>query len=145
MDCPSCDGLLEKLDFTGFEVDRCSSCRGIWFDSGEIESYVSSRIDKSASKLSLRFEPTYRSLFLHCPRCQSQTLNPGQAKGGRHLHRCSNCSGAFVPKRSLSSLDVALAPPSWTESVLRGLDAGASSNVLETIIQLIDGLFDEAC
>ena len=35
MQCPKCNAKMEKVVFEGVEVDRCTSCRGIWFDFGE--------------------------------------------------------------------------------------------------------------
>jgi Zn-finger nucleic acid-binding protein len=37
MKCPDCSNVLITLEFDGFEIDRCFSCRGIWLDSGELE------------------------------------------------------------------------------------------------------------
>jgi uncharacterized protein len=35
MQCPKCNASMEKVIFEGVEVDRCSGCRGIWFDFQE--------------------------------------------------------------------------------------------------------------
>ena len=35
MQCPKCNAKMEKVVFEGVEVDRCTNCRGIWFDFGE--------------------------------------------------------------------------------------------------------------
>ena len=35
--CPKCGENLENVVFAGIEVDRCLSCKGIWFDSFEAE------------------------------------------------------------------------------------------------------------
>ncbi len=35
--CPKCRGKLEQVGWAGVEVDRCLSCKGIWFDSLEAE------------------------------------------------------------------------------------------------------------
>lgn len=41
MQCPLCrDEVLEPHVRNGVEVDRCSRCRGIWLDRGEIDKLV---------------------------------------------------------------------------------------------------------
>ena len=37
MNCPRCTSTLEELDRDGITIDRCTSCRGIWLDRGELE------------------------------------------------------------------------------------------------------------
>jgi Zn-finger nucleic acid-binding protein len=37
MNCPKCRAAIEKVDYQGIEVDRCTACEGIWFDSLEEE------------------------------------------------------------------------------------------------------------
>jgi hypothetical protein len=41
MKCPRCDGSeLEERVRDGITVDRCSGCRGIWLDRGELERLI---------------------------------------------------------------------------------------------------------
>jgi Zn-finger nucleic acid-binding protein len=43
MTCPRCDRSdtqLEELDRDGVTIDRCTSCRGIWLDRGELEKLL---------------------------------------------------------------------------------------------------------
>ena len=37
MKCPKCGSDMEKVAYEGIEVDRCTGCRGIWFDMLEHE------------------------------------------------------------------------------------------------------------
>ena len=37
MNCPKCASPMEKVSYDAFEVDRCSTCGGIWFDMREME------------------------------------------------------------------------------------------------------------
>lgn len=37
MRCPKCGGHLETIAFKGVEIDRCTSCSGVWLDEGELE------------------------------------------------------------------------------------------------------------
>jgi hypothetical protein len=38
MKCPKCGKQLQELLIDGVYVDRCSGCRGIWLDQGELET-----------------------------------------------------------------------------------------------------------
>lgn len=38
MRCPKCGMELIEIDYKGIQVDKCSSCDGIWFDAGELEA-----------------------------------------------------------------------------------------------------------
>jgi uncharacterized protein len=41
MRCPRCENVvLEEIDRSGVTVDRCTSCRGIWLDRGELEKLL---------------------------------------------------------------------------------------------------------
>lgn len=38
--CPKCDATTDAVNYggdTGFIIDRCTSCRGIWLDGSELE------------------------------------------------------------------------------------------------------------
>jgi len=35
MNCPKCNAVMEKVTFQRIEVDRCTNCKGIWFDFAE--------------------------------------------------------------------------------------------------------------
>jgi Zn-finger nucleic acid-binding protein len=37
LNCPKCKASMEKLAFAGTTVDRCVSCKGLWFDASERE------------------------------------------------------------------------------------------------------------
>ncbi len=37
MRCPKCGDKLEEVKFEEILVDRCTSCKGIWLDHGELE------------------------------------------------------------------------------------------------------------
>jgi Zn-finger nucleic acid-binding protein len=41
MNCPRCQNAqLTELDRDGITLDRCTSCRGIWLDRGELEKLL---------------------------------------------------------------------------------------------------------
>lgn len=38
MHCPKCGMKLIEIDYKGVKVDECSECKGVWLDSGELET-----------------------------------------------------------------------------------------------------------
>lgn len=42
MKCPACNTLeLVKTERQGFDIDYCPTCRGIWFERGELDKILS--------------------------------------------------------------------------------------------------------
>ncbi len=37
MKCPKCGSDLEEVNHGNVMIDRCTTCRGIWLDAGELE------------------------------------------------------------------------------------------------------------
>jgi hypothetical protein len=37
MRCPKCGRKLEETTYRKVRIDRCSGCRGVWLDTGELE------------------------------------------------------------------------------------------------------------
>ena len=37
MKCPKCGEDLQEVDMSGIKVDRCTVCRGTYFDAGELD------------------------------------------------------------------------------------------------------------
>lgn len=35
--CPKCGAHLIEVTYKGVEIDKCSSCSGLWLDCGELE------------------------------------------------------------------------------------------------------------
>ena len=38
MHCPKCGMKLIEIDYKDIQVDKCSSCEGVWLDAGELEA-----------------------------------------------------------------------------------------------------------
>ena len=37
MHCPKCGMALEEITYHDIKVDRCTECRGVWLDKGELD------------------------------------------------------------------------------------------------------------
>jgi uncharacterized protein len=42
MICPVCDSDMIVVEYHDIELDYCTECRGVWFDSGELELLLKS-------------------------------------------------------------------------------------------------------
>ncbi|MBE0431409.1 MAG: zf-TFIIB domain-containing protein [Dehalococcoidia bacterium] len=42
MICPVCESAMIVVEYHDVELDYCDSCRGVWFDSGELELLLES-------------------------------------------------------------------------------------------------------
>jgi len=42
MKCPKCGGQMTEIDMSSLKVDKCSSCKGLYFDNGELEVLLKS-------------------------------------------------------------------------------------------------------
>ena len=43
MNCPKCKAEMELVQIGGIEIDRCTRCKGIWFDQQEQSLIKSAR------------------------------------------------------------------------------------------------------
>ena len=70
--CPKCGGSLEPVVCAGIEVDRCLSCKGIWFDSLEAEQLKaiqgSESLDIGDPETGSQLDQLTRDI--ECPRCE---------------------------------------------------------------------------
>jgi ribosomal protein L37AE/L43A len=45
MHCPKCGADLKEERYQGIAIDRCTECKGIWFDAGEAESLLEKELN----------------------------------------------------------------------------------------------------
>ena len=112
MRCPKCRADMEQVDYEGTEIDRCTICKGIWFDAGEIDLLRDRQAaaavdvgDASVGRKSNKMDD------YQCPRCSGtmvRVVDPQQ----RHIwfETCSSCNGSFLDAgelRDLSTVNIA--------------------------------------
>lgn len=112
MRCPKCRADMQPVKHEGVEVDRCGSCRGLWFDAGEIEALADAQaavaVDIGDARVGKRLNSVddYR-----CPRCggtMARRVDPQQ----QHIwyESCTACDGSFFDAgefRDLAQLTIA--------------------------------------
>ena len=111
MRCPKCRSDMDILEFEGTQVDRCSTCHGLWFDPGELERL---RNRKAAAAIDIGDATTgkvHNAIDQYrCPRCgggMSRLVDSTQ----RHIwyEACTRCGGSFFDAgefRDLATLSV---------------------------------------
>ncbi|MFB0556725.1 MAG: zf-TFIIB domain-containing protein, partial [Dehalococcoidia bacterium] len=51
MICPTCKSDMIVVEYNKIELDYCTNCQGVWFDSGELELLLESMSLESANVL----------------------------------------------------------------------------------------------
>lgn len=97
MNCPKCDGPMETVVFREIEIDRCSSCGGIWFDEFErlsLESLAGAEaidIGDAGRGRELNEKDRYP-----CPRCGNPMIRMVDPKQPHiWFEQCGSCHGTF--------------------------------------------------
>jgi uncharacterized protein len=109
--CPKCRERMETVRFQDIEVDRCTRCKGIWFDLLEHVALkhrrdseaVDTGADSARVKL-LRNELNAQG-DIDCPVCRTRMVrlvDPRQS----HIwyEKCQNCSGIFLDAGEFTDL-----------------------------------------
>jgi Zn-finger nucleic acid-binding protein len=106
MRCPKCRSDMEQIEVDGVQVDRCTTCRGLWFDPGEIELL---RNRKAAAALDIGLVATGKAQnaidHYRCPRCGGEMVrmvDPQQT----HIwyEQCASCHGSYFDAGEFTDL-----------------------------------------
>lgn len=97
MDCPKCGHPMESVEFEGIEVDRCTLCKGLWFDLLEHERLR----ELAGSEVIDCGDPDVGALFnqddrISCPRCSAQMIRMVDSRQPHiWFESCGVCHGVF--------------------------------------------------
>jgi len=107
MNCPNCNNLLIILELKQVEIDYCTSCEGIWLDSGELELLLEGETCLDTLKLSFSKEVNSAEIQKKCPICSKKmekVLFGKEAKEKVQLDRCNDGHGLWFDKGELHSV-----------------------------------------
>ena len=98
MNCPKCKALMEKVEYEGIEVDRCTGCHGLWFDMLEAEQLKTTRGAESIDIGDPKQGRNYNQIeVVNCPRCLTQmTRTADERQPHIHYEYCEICYGMFL-------------------------------------------------
>ncbi|TVR45120.1 MAG: hypothetical protein EA402_05065 [Planctomycetota bacterium] len=88
--CPECGKTMVTVNIEGVELDTCASCKGFWFDDGELAHFTGLREDIANPALK------DRASRYQCPVCQ-ETMREVVFKAPFNLliDRCPNGHGVY--------------------------------------------------
>ena len=96
MKCPKCHSEMEVVKMEGGEVERCISCKGLWFDSLESEKFISQAktLDAGDSKVGEASNTIDR---INCPSCANMPMIRMVDYHQHHIwfESCPMCGGRF--------------------------------------------------
>lgn len=82
--CPGCGARMAPRPYRGVEVDQCTACRGVWFDTGEL-----ARAARATLPTFARTGASPRT----CPTC-AVPMVVGRL-GPVEVDACGTCRGAY--------------------------------------------------
>jgi uncharacterized protein len=96
MNCPKCKSAMELVPVRDLAVDRCTACKGLWFDLQEHEEVkaAASEIDIGSADVGKRFNEVDK---IDCPVCPSSRLLRMVDAKQPHIwfESCPTCYGRF--------------------------------------------------
>jgi len=100
--CPVCQVPLLVVERDGIEVDYCLACRGLWFDSGEVE-LLAEKLELEAPLLS---GPVIESdeKPRRCPRCDLRMKKIQVAGLDMVADGCPNGEGLWLDRGELRTV-----------------------------------------
>lgn len=104
MNCPKCRAgklqalILKTQQGPELHVDQCSICGGVWFDHGELDRYLSRKLDVLESPqlhATLAVELDHREA--KCPRCAVPLKKASSPQNDRiQGDQCPKCAGLWL-------------------------------------------------
>ena len=108
INCPKCSAAMGKVTFGSVVVDRCTSCRGLWFDAREHERLKdiqgSEEIDAppaagdaaASGARSGGGGATPSDAKINCPVCHTRLIRMVDHQQPHiHFESCTVCHGVF--------------------------------------------------
>ncbi|MFN2564944.1 MAG: zf-TFIIB domain-containing protein [Gemmatimonadaceae bacterium] len=97
MNCPKCTSPMKGVSVGSVEVDRCTSCAGMWFDAFEDEAVKRAR---GATAVDTGNEITGKVKNQHgkisCPKCRTRTIRMVDREQPHIWYEsCPVCYGKF--------------------------------------------------
>jgi Zn-finger nucleic acid-binding protein len=124
--CGKCGGSFDAVYVDGMIIDRCRSCRGLWFDHAEIQRVMGpsgpklNLTDDEAPSPSTPSRAPLDPLMGSCPSCKVGLRPFGVPGTTSALEVCPRCLGVWFDR---DEVDLMTRPDvvSWFRSVIDGM------------------------
>jgi len=108
MKCPKCNSDVETIAFDEVKIERCTSCQGLWFQTGELEylrketwmaDYI---LDDGDPNVGKKFN---RIVAIHCPECGDDMRQEFDEEQPHIVYEtCPNGHGTFLDAGEFTDL-----------------------------------------
>lgn len=101
MHCPNCQHLLKKESFHGVQIDYCTSCKGLWFDRGELRK-AKDNTDENLRWLDFYLFEEKEGKYIDssskrkCPIDATLMVSQKYAESGILINKCLQCQGVWL-------------------------------------------------
>jgi len=100
--CPRCNVEMQLVkvekEVGNIELDACPNCRGIWFDTSELDKILG--VEKSFEEMAYLATPLGEKI--ECPSC-SEKMHYSTVKGTT-IDFCTKCEGVWLDKDELTDI-----------------------------------------
>lgn len=105
MICPVCKEPMVVLELDQVEIDYCTSCEGIWLDSGELELLFETEDERKKLLDTLHEDPEHPEKQYKCPICNKKMVKVyvGEQKEVL-IDKCKKEHGLWFDKGELKSV-----------------------------------------
>jgi hypothetical protein len=159
LSCPECKSVMASVRYLGgWVLDECRTCRGVWFDRGELEPILTRFHAKKQDALGPEANISRRAAIIdrefqyrNCPRCQDVMVRLNYARvSGVIIDRCGQCGvwldGGELEKISAflgaSPPDVMPEPPPKSDVVIDLGSADVPERRGDSLFDFLDDLFN---
>ena len=97
MDCPKCQSPMETVTYESIQVERCTKCKGLWFDLREQEHLKGLRGSESIDVGSPEGGADYNKVgSIECSICHTPMIRMVDAIQPHIWYEsCTSCNGIF--------------------------------------------------
>ena len=118
--CTKCNAELKPTNIGAVDVDECQSCKGVWFDKGELRQAKDiTDSDLNWMDFEIWKDPDQfksKDSLLKCPACKEPTKAIHYGATGVEVDYCPACKGVWLDKGELQKIVDALNQDLLTKS-----------------------------
>ena len=108
MQCPKCSSDMEITSYDQIKVDRCTNCKGLWFQPEELAAlrndiwmadYI---LDEGDAKVGKKYN---QIVAIHCPECQADMRQEFDEEQSHIIYEsCPNGHGTYLDAGEFTDL-----------------------------------------